>query len=163
MREKSEAQLLHQMATYCSAAERCVQDVEKKLQAAGLPEEAARRIVDRLVKERFLDESRFARAFVSDKLRFNKWGRIKIAYELVRKGIPSPIRTEALGAIDETLYASTLIQLLKDKKKSLKGTDRREAWLKLSRFAAGRGFEPRETSLALKELFNGNDYEEAFD
>ena len=113
--------------------------------------------------ERFIDESRFARYFVNDKLRFNKWGRVKINYEMQRKGIPSSIRSEALEGIDEQEYRSILLSLLKSKKKVTRGKDDREVYAKLLRFAAGRGFETRETSRCLKQLFNGNDYEDDFE
>lgn len=152
--------MLHRAAAYCSASERCIQDVEKKIKAAGLAGEESDRIVSRLLQERFIDESRFARYFVNDKLRFNKWGRVKINYEMQRKGIPSSIRSEALEGIDEQEYRSILLSLLKSKKKVTRGKDDREVYAKLLRFAAGRGFETRETSRCLKQLFNGNDYED---
>ena len=93
MKQISESEMLHRAAAYCSASERCIQDVEKKIKAAGLAGEESDRIVSRLLQERFIDESRFARYFVNDKLRFNKWGRVKINYEMQRKGIPSSIRS----------------------------------------------------------------------
>ena len=101
MKEITEPEMLHRAAAYCSAAERCIQDVQKKIDAAGLPPDASERIIARLLKERFIDESRYTRFFVNDKLRFNKWGRVKIGYELYKKNIPSPIREESLAAIDE--------------------------------------------------------------
>ena len=78
MKEITEPEMLHRAAAYCSAAERCIQDVQKKIDAAGLPPDASERIIARLLKERFIDESRYTRFFVNDKLRFNKWGREKI-------------------------------------------------------------------------------------
>ena len=155
--------MLHKAAAYCSASERCIQDVEKKINAAGLTGEESDRIISRLLKERFIDESRFARYFVNDKLRFNKWGRVKINYEMQRKGIPSDIRSEALADIDEQEYRSILLSILKSKKKTTRGKDDRDVYTKLLRFAAGRGFETRETSRCLKQLFNGNDYEDDFE
>ena len=153
MKQISESEMLHRAAAYCSASERCIQDVEKKIKAAGLAGEESGRI----------DESRFARYFVNDKLRFNKWGRVKINYEMQRKGIPSSIRSEALEGIDEQEYRSILLSLLKSKKKVTRGKDDREVYAKLLRFAAGRGFETRDTSRCLKQLFNGNDYEDDFE
>ena len=91
------------------------------------------------------------------------WGRVKINYEMQRKGIPSSIRSEALEGIDEQEYRSILLSLLKSKKKVTRGKDDREVYAKLLRFAAGRGFETRETSRCLKQLFNGNDYEDDFE
>lgn len=162
MGQITEAEMLHRAAAYCSTAERCIQDVEMKIKAAGLSPEESERIIARLLEEKFIDEQRFARYFVNDKLRFNKWGRIKIGYELQRKNIPAPVRQEALEGIDDTEYTSILLSLLKAKKRSTKGKDERDIYIKLLRFAAGRGFESREASRCLKQLFNGNDYEEDF-
>lgn len=96
-------------------------------------------------------------------MRFNKWGRVKINYEMQRKGIPSDIRSEALANIDEQEYQSILLSLLKSKKKATRGKDDRDVYTKLLRFAAGRGFEMREASRCLRELFNGNGYEDDFE
>lgn len=162
MGQITEATMLHRAAAYCSGAERCIQDVQKKIKAAGLTSGESDRIIARLLQEKFIDENRFARYFVNDKLRFNKWGRIKIAYELQKKNIPSSIRLEALAVIDEKEYEETLLTLLKAKKRSTKGKDERDVYQKLLRFAAGRGFESREAIRCLKQLFKGNDYEEDF-
>ena len=140
MKQVSESEMLHRAAAYCSASERCIQDVEKKIKAAGLAGEESDRIVSRLLQE-----------------------RVKINYEMQRKGIPSSIRSEALEGIDEQEYRSILLSLLKSKKKATRGKDDREVYAKLLRFATGRGFETRETSRCLKQLFNGNDYEDDFE
>ena len=163
MKQLSESEMLHRAAAYCSAGERCIQDLEKKIKAAGLTEEESDRIIARLLEERFIDESRFARYFVNDKLRFNKWGRVKINYEMQRKGIPSGIRSEALAGIDEQEYCSILLSLLKSKKKATRGKNDREIYAKLLRFAFGRGFEAKETSGCLKQLFDKNDFEDDFE
>lgn len=163
MKQASEAEILHRMAAYCSTAERCKKDVRKKIEQAGLSAEAAERIIAHLEKEKYIDEKRFAGSFVNDKLRFNKWGRVKIAYELGKKLIPTSIRNEALDRIDEDTYRSILFSLLKDKKKSTKAKDERELFAKLLRFAGGRGFESREATACLRQLLNGTDYDEDFE
>lgn len=160
-RELSETEVLHRAAAYCSAGERCIQDVEKRILAAGLPEEACRRIIARLQQEGFVDERRFARCFVNDKLRFNKWGRIKIGYEMQKKGIAADIRAELLESISERDYEEMLYALLQSKKRSARGRDERDLQVKLFRFAAGRGFEGGVISRCLKRLFDGETtYEE---
>lgn len=163
MKQLSETEMLHRAAAYCSAGERCIQDVQKKIEAAGLSKEESDRIIDRLVKEKFIDESRFGRSFVNDKLRFNKWGHIKISYELQKKRIPASIREEVLDSIDEQEYHEILFALLKSKQKSTRGKDERDVYNKLFRFAAGRGFDSRDTTRCLKQLFKGNDYETDFE
>lgn len=159
MKEISEAEMLSRAAAYCSTAERCQQEVETKIRNAGLTAEAAQRIMQRLTDEGFIDEERFCRSFVNDKLRFNKWGKIKIGYELRKKNIPPSIQSEALDGIDENLYVEILRDLLRDKKKNIKARDPREQSYKLMRFAAGRGFE---TELILKCLRQSNDEEEIY-
>lgn len=163
MKQLNESEMLHRAAAYCSAAERCIQDVEKKISEAGLSCDESERIIARLLKEKFIDENRFARSFVNDRLRFNKWGRIKIGYELQKKNIPTSIRSEALDEIDEQEYRDILLSILKGKKKITKGKDERDLYVKLLRFAAGRGFESRETTRCLQQLFKGNDYEDDFE
>lgn len=158
MKQASEPEILHRMAAYCSMAERCIQDVEKKIQTAGLPSEASQRIIAKLIKEKFIDENRFTRSFVNDKLRFNKWGRVKIAYELKRRNIPPSVISEALDSIDNQTYQTILLSLLQAKKKTTKGKDERDIFNKLLRFAAGRGFESKESVDCLRRLFKGNDY-----
>ena len=161
MKEITEPEMLHRAAAYCSAAERCIQDVQKKIDAAGLPPDASERIIARLLKERFIDESRYTRFFVNDKLRFNKWGRVKIGYELYKKNIPP--RSKKIARHRRGEYRSILLDLLKSKKKSTKGKDERDLFNKLLRFAAGRGFESRITLDCLSQLFKEIDCEDYAD
>ncbi|MDR2809278.1 MAG: RecX family transcriptional regulator [Tannerellaceae bacterium] len=163
MKPEIESVMMHRMAAYCSTAERCIQDVQKKLQTAGMSKEAAERIIAGLVKEKFIDENRFARSFVNDKLRFNKWGRVRISYELNKKNIPPSLCREAIESIDESVYQSILLSLLKEKKRTIRGKNEQEIFVKLLHFAAGRGFENRETIPCLRMLYKGNDYAEGLE
>lgn len=152
MKQSGEQEALHRAAAYCSAAERCILDVLKKIEPFLLSPEESERIIARLCQEKFIDETRFARSFVNDKLQFNKWGRIKIEYELRKKGIPSSIREEALADIDEARYLDTLQNLLLSKQKTIRGKDTRDMYYKLMRFAASRGFTASETNQTLKQI-----------
>lgn len=159
MKQLSEAEALHIAAAYCSMSEHCIQEVLKKIDCDSLSAEAKERIITRLIQEKFINEERYARSFVNDKLRFNKWGRIKIDYELRRKGIDSSTRQEAINEIKPQVYRDILFNLLKDKKKLTKGKDDRDIYTKLLRFAAGRGFNFGEANNCLKELFKNPGYE----
>jgi regulatory protein len=153
----NEKEALGRMAAYCSGAERCASDVRKKLDAAGLAAPAADRILATLMREGFIDEARFAGSFVNDKVYFNHWGRIKIACELRRKNIPDDVCRDAIAGIDSTDYLSMLLSVLEKKKRTTKGKDDRDVFTKLMRFAAGRGFEHRETVYCLHRLFQAVD------
>lgn len=160
MKKLNEQEMLHRMAAYCSSAERCEQDVRQKLVKAELEPEAVSRIINRLRQEKFIDEARFARAFVSDKFRFNHWGKYKIRCELLRKEISEEEIELALSSLEMEEYDQVLMDLLKTKMKSVKAKDERERYYKLLRFAVGRGFQPAEAGTCLKRLLKGGDHEE---
>ena len=131
-----------QLAARCSTTELCIADIRSKLERMELTDEERDAIVQRLLDEHFIDEGRYARAFVSDKFRFARWGRIKIRQALRQKGIAAADINEALQTIDDDAYRQTLIELLAAKRRTLKASSPYEANGKLIRFAAGRGFEP---------------------
>lgn len=162
MKKLNEQEMLHRMAAYCSSAERCEQDVRQKLVKTELGPEAVSRIINRLRQEKFIDEARFARAFVNDKFRFNHWGKYKIRCELLRKEISEKEIELALSSLEMEEYDQVLMDLLKTKMKSVKAKDERERYYKLLRFAVGRGFQPAEAGACLKRLLKGG-YHEEFD
>lgn len=157
MKEKTEQEMLHRTAAYCSGTERCISEVKKKLAPAELPEDAIQRIINRLQEEKFIDEERYTRYFVNDKLRFNKWGRIKINYELQKKGISGILRDQALSNIDEEEYKKTLFDLIKAKIRITRSSSPYDLRMKLLRFAAGRGFESNISANCIKQLIKGDD------
>lgn len=125
---------------YCSRSEHCVLDVLNKLYAAGLGEEESDEIVQCLVEQGYIDEQRYANAFVNDKFRFNKWGKLKIGHALRQKKIPTSIIQVALETLDEDAYSHVLLQLIEAKKKTVKGTAAQQK-AAVMRFAVSRGFE----------------------
>jgi regulatory protein len=134
-------EILYKLAARCSTSEQCLSDVEAKLKRYDLSEEERTRILQHLVEEKYIDDKRYAEAFVRDKYRFNKWGRIKIAQGLRMKGIDNGTVNKAMGVIDETEYLHILRELIKAKRKSTRGKSDYEVNGKLIRFAIGRGFE----------------------
>ena len=147
-------EILYRLAARCSTSEQCLSDIEAKLGRYDLTEEERTRILRHLVEEKYVDDRRYAEAFVRDKYRFNKWGRIKIAQGLRMKNIDSETISTALEAIDEEEYLEILGDLIKAKRKSTKGRSDYEVNAKLCRFATGRGFEYE----AIKKCL-GNDIE----
>ena len=134
-------EILYKLAAKCSISEQCLSDIEVKLAKYDLPDEEKTRILHYLVEEKYIDDKRYAEAFVRDKYRFNKWGRIKIAQGLRMKGIDSQTISNAMETINETEYLSILRDLIKTKRKSTHGKNDYEINGKLARFATGRGFE----------------------
>lgn len=137
----------------CASREMCRSDIEKKLLAWNLttPEENVQ-ITEELIRERFIDESRYAAAYARDKLRYNKWGKIKIDYNLRTKGIADEIRAEAIVALDDEEYAETAEKVIAALLKSKREDDKWVLREKILRSMQGKGFEYEVTNAALKKL-----------
>lgn len=133
-------QWLNSMMAYCSRSEHCVFDVMEKLSAAAVSEDDANEIVQELIRLGYIDELRYARAFVNDKFRFNKWGKIKIAHVLRQKKVALNVIQDALDTIDDEAYNQVLMQLIESKKKTTKATATQQR-AAVMRFALSRGFE----------------------
>ncbi len=140
MKQKTEQEAYLTLAALCAQAEHCQWEMVEKMRKWEIPEEAQARIMERLVKERYVDDERFARALAKDKVRYNKWGRRKVEQALWQKHIDEDIRKNVLNEIDDEEYLSVLRPLLKQKRKSIKAQNDYELNQKLMRFALGRGF-----------------------
>ena len=137
---KSEKEAYLTLAALCAQAEHCQWEMLEKMRRWEVPEEAQARVMQRLVKERYVDDERYAQAFVKDKIRYNKWGRRKVDQALWQKHIDEDIRKRVLDEVDDDEYLSVLRPLLKQKRKSTKANSDYELNQKLMRFAMGRGF-----------------------
>ena len=129
-----------QLAALCAQAEHCQQEMRDKMRRWELDESVQNRIIDRLIKERYVDDERYARAFVKDKIRYNKWGRRKVQQGLWQKRINADIQQRVLDEIDEKEYLDILRPLLKQKRKNIRAASDYELNQKLARFALSRGF-----------------------
>ena len=136
----TEQEAFLQLAALCAQAEHCEQEMRDKLKRWGFDESVQNRIIERLVRERYIDNERYARAFVKDKIRYNKWGRRKVQQALWLKRIDKDIQQRVLDEIDDQEYLSVLRPLLKQKRRSVKAESDYELNQKLVRFALGRGF-----------------------
>ncbi len=126
----------------CAASERCSSEILTKLHGWGIHGAEASAIIDSLAKGRFIDDERFAHAFVVDKYRFARWGRIKIRAALYAKKIPTWMIDEAMDEIDDTEYADNLMQLLRAKRTALREeASTYEGRTKIFRYGASRGYE----------------------
>ena len=137
---KSENDAYLTLAALCAQAEHCQYEMLEKMRRWELPEDAQARVMAKLIKERYVDDERYAQAFVKDKIRYNKWGRRKVELALWQKRIDEDIRKRVLDEVDSDEYLSVLRPLLKQKRKSIKAVNDYELNQKLMRFALGRGF-----------------------
>jgi regulatory protein len=149
-------QAFAKMARLCSRRECCVFDIKRKLKLLDIDGEEGDAIISRLIKGRYIDEARYARNFVHDKITFNKWGIIKITQALRQKKIPFDVIEAAFAEFTDNELNAQLEQLLLSKRKSVKGKSAYEINTKLIRYALGRGFAMQDILHCMKKL-NLND------
>lgn len=145
-------QAFAQMARLCSRKECCVGDIKMKLQRLAVSDEAAGEIIARLIKGRYIDEARYTRNFIHDKIAFNKWGKIKITLSLRQKQIPSEVIEAAFAEFTDNELNASLEQLLLAKRKNVKGGSPYEINAKLIRYALGRGFVMKEIMRCMQKM-----------
>ena len=133
------AAVADRMRTLCSRREYCISDIRRKI-AAALDGDQTRTdaVLDILVKENYIDDGRYARAFARDKSALSGWGASKIRYMLSMKGVARDVIDEALKDVDADKAASRLDKLMENKYKSL--ADDPQCRLKMLRFGLGRGY-----------------------
>ena len=151
---EEEMSLLARAERYCANEEQCRTSVRKKLCDWGASMEASGKIVTRLIDQGFIDERRYARAYVSSKLRTQKWGRLKVVYQLRSKQVPPKFITEALAEIPDEEYRNILLDVANMKWSSYSTTEpvaKRRS--KLVTFLASRGFESPEIQAMIADHF----------
>ncbi|MCB8994104.1 MAG: RecX family transcriptional regulator [Bacteroidales bacterium] len=132
---------LSRLQNLCSAREKCSSDILNKLRQWKIPDETAAVILEKLKKDKFVDDLRYAGFFVRDKQKFNKWGRDKIRFALMHKQLPKDIIEEVMGNLPAETYESSLRELLKKKSGELEKYNAYERKNRLIRFALQRGFD----------------------
>ena len=139
-KEMTGQQAYQKLTALCARSEHCQQEMADKMRQWGVPAEEQVAVMARLVKERYVDDERYARAFANDKVRYAKWGRRKVEQALWQKHIDELIIRQTLDDIDDSEYVAILQPLLKQKRRSTKAATAYELNMKLIKFALSRGF-----------------------
>ncbi len=155
-------QLQARAEAYCAKREACRLTVRRYLvKKYGAPNATVEEILAHLVREGFIDEQRYAKAYANDKARFNGWGALKIQAGLAEQGIPSGAIAEALGGIRVEEQRALLRRLLVSKLRTLPSADGESSLRnKLLRLAASRGFPYELASSAVEEALAKRLHEE---
>ena len=148
-----EKKVLERLQRQCARMEYCVSDIRRKaLKALEGDGEAADRVVASLVKDKFVDDRRYAAAFAREKSALQGWGAVKIRFLLRGKGISDEIISEALAEIDADKAASKLDKLAADKYRLLK--DDPQCKLKMLKALLSRGYGYDEVEAAVSRAMN---------
>lgn len=139
-KKKTEQEMLYTLTAMCASAEHCSYEMCEYLRRWEATDAEQERILRYLIKEKYIDDERYCRSFVKDKILYNKWGERKINQALYLKQIPQELRRKVLAEVDDKDYLAVLRPLIKNKDKSIKGDNPYERNGKLIRFALSRGF-----------------------
>jgi regulatory protein len=142
---------LNKAMALCSSREYCCEDIRSKLILWGVDNDDSEKILEILLKENFINETRYAAAFVRDKFKYNKWGKVKIAAHLKFKKLNSAVISTALDSIDNEVYINTLRNIIENHRRSVKSKNQYDLKAKLLRYGLSKGFE----SNLLYDILNG--------
>ncbi len=143
---------LIKLKAWCDRQERCHQEVRNKAYTWGYYYEDAEELIAELIAGNYLNEERFALAYVSGKYRIKKWGRKKIKQELQAKCISEYCINRGLTGIDEEEYISNLKHWIDRKNQQWKILGRFQRQGKIAQFCINKGFEPDLVWEMIKEM-----------
>ena len=151
-RTKTPEQALSSLMRQCARAEKCSGDALRLMRRWGVSEADARKVLERLLRERFIDDGRYAAAFVRDKMRFSGWGERKIRMALRTKGVATQHIDAALGELESVDNSRRLEEMLRKKAAKTTARDLYDLKGKLVRFGMSRGFELEDVLAATDQV-----------
>lgn len=152
------AEALKKLAALCARGEHSTGDADEKMRRWGLSDDDRLQVIRKLVDNKFIDDQRFTKYFVHDKIKFNHWGRRKIEVSLRQKGVDSQIIAEALDEVPDSEYLEILRPMIKSKIETTKAATDYERAMKTIKWAAGRGFS---LELIRQCIDSANEYNDA--
>lgn len=133
---------LSKCMSICSTSEKCINDMELKMQKWEVSFADQQKVVEYLIAEKYIDHSRFVRAFVNDKIKYNHWGKVKVRFHLKQKRIESKSIGTGLMEFPDDTYQEILKEEVIKKLKTTKASSDYERNNKVAKSLMGKGFEP---------------------
>ena len=134
-------EFLKRITKYCADAEKSTHDVTTKLEEWGATSNEIETILKKLRDENFLDDTRYAKSYASEKWSLDKWGKNKIKNTLLQKNIDEKTIDLALNQIGEREYLESLHEILRQKFRDVKSGDTTTDARRVMMYAQSRGFE----------------------
>lgn len=138
---KTPEQALAALMRLCARAEKSQEDARRLMRGWGLAERDAEGVLAKLVRDRFIDDARYAGAFVREKLRLSGWGEYKIRTALQRKRIDRALIDAALAEADRSGMDERLRRQLERKARTAKYSTQYELKTKLIRYGLSLGYD----------------------
>lgn len=145
------ARCLSRLQKLCSKAEYCRADVYRKaLKNLEGDAEAAGKVVEQLVADKYVDDARYASAYAREKAGLQGWGPVKIRFQLRAKGVSEADIASALQDVEPEKAEAKLQKILEAKARTLQGDP--QFRLKLLKFGLSRGYEYDVVEAAFRRL-----------
>ena len=149
---KSAAQALQSLMRLCARAEKSSGDALRLMRGWGVAESEREGVLQKLVDQRFIDDRRYAEAYVREKSNLAGWGARKIAFQLRQKGIDKEIINSTLATLDGDTQREQLTAKLERKMRTTKAANNYELRGKLLRYGMGLGFDYDMTRTAIDKI-----------
>ena len=156
-RVKTPEQALVSLMNLCAKSEKSSGDARRLMKGWGVEAAEAEKVLQRLISERFIDDSRYAEAFVREKINLSGWGAYKIAATLRQKGINRDIIASALEQYDHIDVVERLTLFLTRKLRTVKAKNVADLRAKLFRYAAGQGYDFSTAREVVESLVKSED------
>ena len=140
-RTKTPEQALAALMRLCARAERSEEDARRLMTRWGVAPADREQVLERLRRDRFIDDARYAEAFVHEKINLSGWGARKIADALHRKRIARETIERALAALDAGTARERLADLLRRKVRTTRAATPYELKNKLIRYGLAQGYD----------------------
>ena len=146
--EEAQKRLEH----YCAYQERCHYEVEQKLRELNMISSAQEIIINKLLGENYLNETRFSQSFARGKFRIKKWGKVRIIRELKARRISDYNIKKGLREISDEDYNETFYTLFEKRKASVDHYPLYERKRKILDYMVYRGWEKEKIYASLNDL-----------
>ncbi len=143
--------ILKKMQTFCSYRERCSFEAQQKLRRMGIDKARDKKIIEKLKKDGFIDDQRFAETYVRSKLLNNNWGKIKTRFYLEQLKVPEKFIQKGFDLIDQEQYNNVIKKLIEKKNIEFPGRYNEVKKNKIARYCIQKGFEPSLVWQLMKE------------
>jgi len=128
---------LNKIINYCNYRDRSTKEIKTKLLDLNYSIEIIDSAISQAIELRIVDNLRFSKSFSRGKNQKNRWGKIKIAYELKNKGLNNKEITFGLESIEEKTYYKILMKSIEVYKRKSKNFEKN----KLIKHLINKGYE----------------------
>ncbi|HUD21187.1 MAG TPA: regulatory protein RecX [Candidatus Saccharimonadales bacterium] len=115
-------------------------ELEEKLARKKYDPEEIASVITRFKEVGLIDDQRFAKSYVADKLEFARRGRWRISLELRKKGISKELIDEFVGSIEPEEELRVARELLKGRQRAWANLDPQKRYVRAVGLLSRRGF-----------------------